>query len=155
MWNKPFKQTYILSVHTHSLHAWSLTTTRWHREARQHWLISAYVFTLDVTLDDVCVCRAQARLDVVWGDVCIFFLCAYREKKACRSWICARRRMVYVCKYPLSPNPSPSVSVFAWLGVCFNLLEMFAVVLSLSDWQPISVSRLCLWPNNSSTDASN
>lgn len=79
MWTKPFEQTYIL-VCAPSLYARSLTITRWHREARQPRLIRAYVFTLDVTLDDVCVYIAQASLDVVWGDVCTL-LCAHREKK--------------------------------------------------------------------------
>lgn len=79
MWTKPFEQTYIL-VCAPSLYARSLTITRWHREARQPRLIRAYVFTLDVTLDDVCVYIAQASLDVVWGDVCTFFMCTQRKK---------------------------------------------------------------------------
>lgn len=113
-WTKPFEQTYIL-VCAPSLYARSLTITRWHREARQPRLIRVYVFTLDVTLDDVCVYIAQASLDVVWGDVCTFFMCTQR-KKACRGCVCARRWMVYVCKYPLSLVPNLG-SLFAWLGV--------------------------------------
>lgn len=34
------------------------------------------VFTLDVTPDDVCVCKALASLDVVRPDVCVSFICA-------------------------------------------------------------------------------
>lgn len=46
------------------------------------------VSVLDVTLDDVCVCAAQASLNVVLGDACVSLMCIHvriPEREVCRG----------------------------------------------------------------------
>lgn len=144
MWTEPFSSnTCSETAHTHIYiyiyeytHTHSLAACRWpiidnYQMARGRRLDSVdkwgcvsecvFVFTLNVTLDDVCVCWAQTSLDSVCVCVCVFicFMCIHVYACACQrhvgggGWVCSSRSMVYVYEYPLSclPNLSFCASV--------------------------------------------
>lgn len=141
MWTEPFStNTCSETAHTHiyiymNTHTHSLAACRWpiidnYQMARGRRLDSVdkwgcvsecvFVFTLNVTLDDVCVCWAQTSLDSVCVCVCVYLLYVHTRvcmcvPETCRGgvWVCSSRSMVYVYEYPLSclPNLSFCASV--------------------------------------------
>lgn len=79
----------------------------------------------------MCVSVEHRLAWMLYEVICVYALyvhtcaCACQIKKACRGWVCASQRMVYVCKKSLSLPPNPSLCACVFLKFTLSVICCF------------------------------